>query len=130
MDSLAIRLASTCHRSSTKFYQMVKLYFSVFLLSLSIVVTAQTTIAVQDFETTPASPAWNYTSSGGTVSSVNTGTPANGRIRNGLNSFQSSNLASALSFDAIDVSSYSNVKITVHVSSISGTGSNGADAAD
>src|SRR5215213_3979822 len=90
----------------------------------------QTAIAIQDFENSLAVPAWNYTASGGSVSTVNTGTPANARIRNGSSSFQSANLASVLTFDPVVISAYTNVKLVVHLSSISVTSSNGADAAD
>src|SRR4051812_41974331 len=110
---------------------MFKLYFLLTIsLACGMFSSAQTTIAIQDFETVAAVPAWAYVSTGGSVSSLNTGTPANARIRNGLSSFQSSNIASVLSFDPVNLSGYNQVKIVVHLSSVSGTASNGADAAD
>lgn len=109
---------------------MVRFYTSILLICSVYVCKAQTIIAVQDFEPVPLSPVWNFVSTGGTVSSLNTGTPLNSRIRNGASSFQSSNISSTLTFEAINTSSFNDVKLTIHISSISGTASNGADAAD
>jgi len=91
---------------------------------------AQTTIAIQDFETVAAAPIWSYVSSGGSVSTINTGTPANARVRNGASSFQVSNAAGMLTFEPVSLAGYDHVKIIVHLSSISGTASNGADGPD
>lgn len=86
-------------------------------------------IAGQDFESSPASPAWSYTNSGGATSTTNTGTPAN-RIRNGSRSFQISNTTGTLTFDSISVSAYTSVKVVVRISSVSVTSGNGIDASD
>ena len=90
----------------------------------------QTTLAVQDFELTPATPTWGYANTGGGVSTTNTGTPNIQRIRGGLRSFQSSNTASVLTFNDVNVSGYNSVSVIIRVSSISVTTGNGADAAD
>lgn len=90
----------------------------------------QVTISSQDFEVTPATPTWGYTNSGGGVSTTNTGTPNNQRIRNGLRSFQINNATSALTFNDVNVSGYNSVSVIIRVSSISTNATNGADAAD
>ncbi|MGZ8538988.1 MAG: hypothetical protein ACXWV9_12030, partial [Flavisolibacter sp.] len=109
---------------------MVRFYIFILLVCFGFVSNSQTIIARQDFESVSVSPIWNYISSGGAVSSINTGTPINARILNGASSFQSSNTSSTLTFDPVNTSSYNDVKLIVHISSISGTASNGADAAD
>lgn len=109
----------------------MKLKLLIFTLLCAVMSWGQvTTIAIQDFESTPATPTWSYTNSGGGVSNTNTGTPNNQRIRNGLRSFQINNTTSALTFDNINVSGYNSVSVIIRVSSISVTTGNGADAAD
>ena len=70
-------------------------YFFVTIFSLaSVIGWGQTIIATQDFETTPATPTWNYSNTNGEVSTTNTGTPNNQRIRTGARSFQVNNTSS------------------------------------
>ncbi|TXI68429.1 MAG: hypothetical protein E6Q46_01230 [Flavobacterium sp.] len=108
----------------------MKLKLLIVALFCSVLGWGQTTIAIQDFETSPATPTWSYTNTGGGVSTTNTGTPNNQRIRNGLRSFQINNATSTLTFDDINVSGYNSVSVVIRVSSISTNGTNGADAAD
>lgn len=107
----------------------MKLKLLLFVLFTSMMSWGQVTIASQDFETTPATPTWTYTNTNAGTSTTNTGTPAN-RIRNGLRSFQTSNLTTSLTFGNINVSAYNDVKIIVRIASISSTTGNGADATD
>ncbi|RAK23836.1 lamin tail-like protein [Flavobacterium aquaticum] len=108
----------------------MKLKLLIVALFCSVLGWGQTTIAIQDFETSPATPTWSYTNTGGGVSTTNTGTPNNQRIRNGLRSFQINNSTSTLTFDDINVSGYNSVSVIIRVSSISTNTTNGADAAD
>ena len=59
----------------------MKLKLLIVALFCSVLGWGQTTIAIQDFETSPATPTWSYTNTGGGVSTTNTGTPNNQRIR-------------------------------------------------
>ena len=99
-------------------------------LLVSVVTFGQTTIASQSFETVPSSPNWAYTKNGGTVSTTNTGTPTNQRIRTGAKSLQFNSESGDITFNDISVSSYSSIKITLRISSISGNSANGADVGD
>ncbi|UGS23821.1 GEVED domain-containing protein [Flavobacterium channae] len=108
----------------------MKLKLLIVALFCSVLGWGQTTIAIQDFETSPATPTWSYTNTGGGVSTTNTGTPNNQRIRNGLRSFQINNATSTLTFDDINVSGYNSVSVIIRVSSISTNTTNGADATD
>ena len=108
----------------------MKLKLLIVALFCSVLGWGQTTIAIQDFETSPATPTWNYANVGGGVSTTNTGTPNNQRIRNGLRSFQINNATSALTFNDVNVSGYNSVSVIIRVSSISTNATNGADAAD
>ena len=99
-------------------------------IMLSTTLTAQTNIAVQDFETTPASPTWTYTNTGGVVSATNTGTPNGQRVRTGTRSLQINNNNGTQTFADINVSAYTGVKVIVRLSSISATATQGADASD
>lgn len=110
--------------------KIMKLKLFIVALFCSVLGWGQTTIAIQDFETSPATPTWSYTNTGGGVSTTNTGTPNNQRIRNGLRSFQINNSTSTLTFNDINVSGYNSVSVIIRVSSISVTTGNGADAAD
>lgn len=97
-------------------------------------VNSQTILAVQDFETTPATPTWTYSNTGGAVSNnagASPNTPANQRIRSGSFSYQVNSGTGTLNFDPITIPmGYSSVKAIVHISSVSANGTNGADSAD
>ncbi|MBN2638933.1 MAG: lamin tail domain-containing protein [Bacteroidales bacterium] len=89
------------------------------------------TIAFQGFEST-SNDTWVIANGSSDVSS-NTGssdTPANSRIRTGSYSWQVSNKTATLELNSVDISSYSSVTITIHLSSTSVTSTNGTDAAD
>src|SRR5215213_5551936 len=78
---------------------MLKIYVFIFFLSVSCIVSdAQTTTAIQDFEALQAAPVWNYIATGGTASTVHTGTLANARIYSGA----SNNITSVSTFDAME----------------------------
>lgn len=111
---------------------MKKILLFIILILFGNAIFGQTTIAIQDFEATPATPTWAFTNVGGGISTAtgSTDTPTNQRIRNGSRSFQISNTTSTLDFDNIDISAYSSVSITIRVSSTSASAANGADATD
>lgn len=92
----------------------------------------QVVIAKQGFETT--GETWTI-STGASNISTNTGsgdTPVNQRIRTGSRSWQVSNSSSGttLELSNINVSTYSSVKITIRLASLSTTTGNGADSPD
>jgi hypothetical protein len=108
----------------------MKVLLIVFLFSFS--KSWGQTIAIQDFETSPAAPTWPICV-GSTFTSSATGgadTPANQRIRNGSKSFQINNTTRTLELCAFTLSSCASVQAIVYISSTSVSSGNGADAAD
>lgn len=102
------------------------------LITLTVSVSGQTTIAVQDFEVAPATPTWAISAGAGNISTV-TGsgdTPASQRIRGGARSWQVNNGTATLDLAAVDTTNYSSIKVTVHISSPSTNTTNGADVND
>ncbi|MCZ2357400.1 MAG: T9SS type A sorting domain-containing protein [Bacteroidia bacterium] len=115
----------------------MKQIYKLFLITLACqflfrIGLGQVTVAVQDFETIPATPTWNITAGGGNIGTAAGGgdTPATQRIRGGARSWQVNNGTATLDLDTFNVSSYSNIAVYVRISSTSTTTGNGADAGD
>ncbi|TAK95573.1 MAG: hypothetical protein EPO07_15335 [Verrucomicrobia bacterium] len=102
---------------------------SLALLALPNLLQADTIVS-QSFEN--LGDTWNFTSAGGAASSIAGAgdAPPNQRILSGARSWQVTNTTSTLTFDAVDVSAFSSVSVTVRVSSISLSAANGAEAND
>ncbi|WP_333810298.1 beta strand repeat-containing protein [Flavobacterium sp.] len=125
-----------------KFYFYLKNNFvkiialvAIVLLQLTNDLYGQTTIAQQDFETTPATPTLTYSSSGGTLSTSTVGTnglPANSPY--GVGNSRGIYVASGtLTFTSspIDTRCYGSApQLSFRLSSLSLNSSNGADATD
>ncbi len=102
-------------------------------------VLAQTTIASQDFETSPATPTMTYSESGsGGTAGVISGNSASGDrpastayASGGSRAYGVLNTSRTLTFSAVNTSSYSTIVFTCRLASwsISSTG-NGADGSD
>ena len=97
--------------------------------------TDATIIAVQDFETSPATPTATYIPSGGSLqtgSSTLTDRPdASPFYSGGAQSYQVNNGIATLTFDAINTSGYTDIQLTLRVAAFSiGTSGNGLDATD
>ncbi len=93
------------------------------------------TIAVQDFETAPATPTANYSASGGSLqtgsSSLTDRPDASPFYSGGAQSYQVNNSTATLTFDAINTSGYTGVQLTLRVAAFSiGTSANGLDDTD
>ncbi|RZJ73314.1 choice-of-anchor D domain-containing protein [Flavobacterium sp.] len=92
------------------------------------------TIAVQDFETTPATPSWAYSGTGYTVA-AGTAYGASGDAGTssrfiGGRSLQVNNATSVVTFNAINTSLYSDIELTLRLASLSTTAAEGSDATD
>ncbi len=109
---------------------MIKNYLLSFILFCCAFVSfGQTTIAIQDFETTPATPTMTFT--GGNVA---TGT---GPFPSGENNFVSgsqgrkvTNGTETIEFSNVNTSLYTNVEFSVKLASFGGSSGNGADGSD
>ena len=100
-------------------------------LLIPVAVQAQTTIAFQGFEDS-ANDDWRIATGSPSISS-NTGsgdTPSNERIRSGSSSWQVNNLLATLELKDADVSGFTSVQATLHLSSTAGSSSEGADPED
>jgi hypothetical protein len=94
------------------------------------------TIAVQDFEDTPATPVWNYTVSpapgtvaGGTGYAVNSDGGLTEKFI-GAKSLQVSNATKTIAFAAVNTSTYDDVELVLKLSALSNILANGLDATD
>ncbi|RED46551.1 putative secreted protein (Por secretion system target) [Winogradskyella eximia] len=109
---------------------MIKNYLLTCLLfSCAFISYGQTTIGIQDFETTPATPTMTYT--GGNVA---TGT---GPFPSGENNFVSGSQGrkvtdgtETIEFSNVNTSLYTNVEFSVKLASFGGSSGNGADSSD
>ncbi len=94
-------------------------------------VEGQTTIALQDFENTPATPTLTYSNTNGSFSSgVNSGLPAANMFANGSRAWRANNQTSTLNFTNTSLASYSNCSINFKMAGMSLNATNGVDAAD
>jgi hypothetical protein len=110
---------------------MKKIYFLLAFVLIAGFGFGQTTIAFQGFEGT-GSDSWTIVSGSSYISTSigSSDTPSSSRIRTDSHSWQVKNATRTLELNSVDVSSYSSVKVTVHVSSTSETSGNGADGTD
>ena len=93
------------------------------------------TIAMQDFETSPATPVWTYGTTGTSTITNGTGFAISGDsgLTNkfiGGRSLQVSNSTTTLTFATVNASQYSEVELNLRISSPSGIISDGADITD
>lgn len=113
---------------------MKNLLLFTFCLLISGAVFGQTTIAIQDFELTPTTPTLGITSNANaTTSNGSTSYPSGDGSHASEGSYgmiNSSNSQAIIEFDAVDISSYSNVTLSFKLAALSGTSGNGMDAAD
>ena len=93
------------------------------------------TLAIQDFESAPATPAWTYNGTGTHTVAAGTGHGATGDGGTspkflGGRSFQVSNGTSNVTFNAVNTLAYSNIELSVRLASMSATVSEGTDNTD
>ncbi|GAB5565631.1 MAG: hypothetical protein Wins2KO_26940 [Winogradskyella sp.] len=109
-------------------------HFYILLLTLfvSSLGFGQTTIALQDFESTPATPELTYSASSSVTLTNNTvgNTPADPKHVSGVRGLEKSNGTVNITFTTVDVSSYTDINLSFRLASFSGTSGNGADGAD
>ena len=87
------------------------------------------TIFQQDFESSPATPTLTYTSSNTAVSSGTGSFPSDNMFSGGSQGIQSTGNGS-ITFNSIDVSSYSNIGFTFKLAAFSTTSGNGMEVGD
>lgn len=94
------------------------------------------TIAVQDFETTPATPTWTYANSGASLSlSTGNGYAVNGDGGTtakfiGARALQNINGTGTVTMSNINTTQYSDVQLNVRIGAFSATASEGLDLTD
>ncbi len=98
------------------------------------VVAAPVAIAIQDFETVPATPTLGFSNSSGSYSTGTNGAiglPSNANLYSeGSRGWQSVQATSVLNFDNISLTSYVNSYFTLRLAGMSVNSSNGIDAGD
>ncbi|REG89954.1 T9SS type A sorting domain-containing protein [Winogradskyella sediminis] len=91
----------------------------------------QTTIAQQDFETSPSAPVLNFTNSGGSNSTGSGSHPiGDNNFVSGARGWEVNNGTSTVTFSSLDVSVYTNIELNFRLASFSGSSGNGADNSD
>lgn len=106
-------------------------YSLIFIAFLCFVMSGygQTTIGIQDFESTPATPTMTYT--GGSIATGTGPFPAgDNNFVSGSRAIEESNGTSTVTFASVNASTYSSVYFTCRLASFAGTSGNGADGAD
>ena len=103
-------------------------YLSI-LICLSSGLKAQQTLAFQGFESNAPANEWSL-STGGIPSSVNSGYPANGRIRSDSSSHQTNNSSDTLIFTPFADSTHSRRYVEIWNASVAANNSNGCDGSD
>ena len=88
----------------------------------------QTTIGIQDFEVTPATPTMTFT--GGSVATGNGLFPSDPKYVSGSRGRQVSNTTTTILFSSVDASAYSSVYFASKLASFAGTSGNGSDGGD
>jgi predicted extracellular nuclease len=88
------------------------------------------TLYQQDFEASPGSPEYTYTSSNTSTATGNGNTPSDPKYVSGSQGIQINNATSEIIFSTVDVSESSNIEFSVRVASFSGTAFNGAETSD
>jgi hypothetical protein len=109
---------------------MIKKYALVFiaLLCSFFYGFGQTTIGIQDFEATPATPTMTFT--GGSVATGNGLFPSDPKYVSGSRGRQVRNTTTTILFSSVDASAYSSVYFTARLASFAGTSGNGSDGGD
>lgn len=114
--------------------KIMKLKLFIVALFCSVLGWGQTTIAIQDFETSPATPTWSYTNTGGGNSSGTNpagGIPSSANLfAGGLRGWQAINTTSTLVFANQSLVGYTNVFVDFRLAGMSVNGSNGIDGGD
>ncbi|WP_407557031.1 choice-of-anchor D domain-containing protein [Winogradskyella sp. 4-2091] len=105
---------------------VLPLIFICFAVSLGY---GQTTIAIQDFETVPATPTMTYT---GGNNATGTGPYPAGQDNfvSGTQGRKVTNSATTILFGNVNSSSFTNVDFSIKLASFGGTSGNGADSSD
>ena len=93
------------------------------------------TIAIQDFETTPATPVWSYSTTGTTTIAGGTGYGVSGDSGLsskfiGTRSLQVTNSSSTITMANVDTSTYRNVSLNLKLAAMSSLSTEGLDATD
>jgi hypothetical protein len=110
--------------------------FLFLFLNVAGTLFSQTTIAFQDFESSPISPVWNYTvsGSGGSIQTgvlASPGKPLNAnKFKNGLASYGTTNGTTILDFAPINSLYLKNIRVEFSLASYSITTANGAEPSD
>lgn len=116
-----------------KLFQRLVLFVSLLLLTGSFAL-GQTTISLQDFETTPATPTLTFTNTNGGFSTGTNGPaglPANANLfASGTRGWQLFNNTSTLTFANQSLTGYTNCFVDFRLAGMSVNGTNGIDAAD
>ena len=98
------------------------------------VISAPIAIAIQDFETVPATPTLGFTNSSGSYSTGTNGAsglPSNANLYSeGSRGWQTSGVTSTLNFDNFSLTSYVNSYFTLRLAGMSVNNTNGIDAGD
>lgn len=98
------------------------------------VISAPIAIAIQDFETVPATPTLGFTNSSGSYSTGTNGAgglPANANLfSEGSRGWQTLGVTSTLNFDNFSLTSYVNSYFTLRLAGMSVNNTNGIDAGD
>lgn len=112
----------------------MKLKLLIVALFCSVLGWGQTTIAIQDFETSPATPTLVFTNIGGGNSSGTNpagGIPSSANLfSGGLRGWQAINTTSTLTFANQSLVGYTNAFVDFRLAGMSVNGSNGIDAGD
>ncbi|WP_047550982.1 T9SS type A sorting domain-containing protein [Psychroserpens sp. Hel_I_66] len=87
-------------------------------------------IAIQDFETTPQTPVFNFNNTNGTFSTGTGPVPNDNNFVSGIRGWEANNQTSTLTFESINVSNYENIRLDFRLASFSGTSGNGSDGPD
>lgn len=106
------------------------LFSALLMLFVSWQGYGQTTIAQQDFETSPGTPTLTFLNTGGAFSTGNGLFPAAPKFVSGSRGFEVSNGTAILTFSSLNTSNYSSVSLSFRLASFAGTSGNGADGAD
>jgi hypothetical protein len=109
---------------------LLKIVLTIFSSNIQ----AQTTLGIQDFEASPATPTMTFSNTNGATSSgtnPGSGNPANANLfANGSQGWQAVNTTSTITFANVNISGYESCKVSFRLAGMSVNGTNGIDAAD
>ncbi|MCT4629899.1 GEVED domain-containing protein [Winogradskyella sp.] len=110
---------------------MKNFYTLLIVFLFSAFTFAQTTIAIQDFETSPQTPVLNFSNSGGSNSTGSGPYPTgDDNFVSGSRGWEANNTTSTLTFNSLDVSGFSNIELNFRLASFAGSSGNGNDGSD